>query len=297
MENNIKTIGLSLCLILSKSIQSMQLPAEIKDSPPLFLAEFLQESSFDSIANPLNDLLMRAVIEGHKNQVELLLNKGANPNHLTEYGSSMLIKASLNKDVPYTDIMQNLLKHGAIVGHKNKHGMNPLMIACKEGHTDQVSLLLRYCKPEDRSATNNQGETALMLAAASGNQLIIPLLAAYPLEIERTNNYGETALIYWLENPQAHPNGLKKLLELQAQADVCDRYKNTALSLAVQNHEPLITRLILKNLQSLPIHRVDQLLKNSDGYTFLEELRFCKKNRLSHSEIIQQFIKTQTKKE
>ncbi len=285
MKILLKKLILSLCLVMLSSIQTMQLPEESVECS----AHSIQAMP----ANSIDNALTHAVIKGQSAQVAELLKARANPNHLTEYGSSMLIKTALYKDTHYTEITAYLLQHGARVGHKNKHGMNPLMIACKEGHADTVSLLLAYCKPEDISVVNNQGETSLMLAAASGNPILISLLAAYPLEIEKTNNYGETALIYWLENPQAHPDGLKKLLALQAQADVCDRYNNTALSLAVQNHEPAITLSLLKNLDTLALHRVDQLLKNSDGYTFLEELTFCKKNPKSHRIFIENFIKKQ----
>ena len=59
---------------------------------------------------------------------------------------------------------------------KTKHGHTPLMIACMEGHTDCVSVLLGPLIRASVNAVNNDGYTALHAASQYTSASCIPLL-------------------------------------------------------------------------------------------------------------------------
>ena len=283
MKTFIKKSLLALSIPLLSSIQAMRLPeiaqlssrSTVKQSA---IGNFeLSLPHLEPIAltqDALDVMLLEEVKKGDTSKVSELLKKQANPNYVTEHGSNILIKSVQFKSSVHTEIVKILLKNKALVSPKNKQGMNALMIACKEGESKKALLLLDSCTKEDIDATNNEGETALMLAAWHGDPYLISELILSGASIKKTNKYDETALIYFLENPRAHIDGLTTLLKYKASTDVCDRYNNTALSLAIQNHKPLVTKTIIKHQAPLAVRSIDVLLKNRDGFNVLEEASF-----------------------
>lgn len=101
-----------------------------------------------------------------KNQikiVELLLNKGANPNLVGNGGiNALALAAQHNK----TAIMELLLVAGARVNITDHDGNTPLMSALlTPGVRDEtVLLLLGHYTPEDLDIVNKKGESALIIA-------------------------------------------------------------------------------------------------------------------------------------
>jgi ankyrin repeat protein len=246
----------------------------------------LPEHAFTS-QNRLNDLLVEHILAGDSNQVSNLLENGAHPNHTTKFGESVLIEASRYSGKAYIAIIKKLLAHGSFTDTRDHKGMNALMIACEQNDTEKALLLLQYYNKKDIDTINNKGETALMLAASHGNAQIITELIKQGADIHKTNPYGETALLYCLSNPVSDIRGLKKILTFKASVDCMNRDNSTALSLAVQNHTPEITQLIIDRYPDTP--QINPLLKNNFGYTILEEAEMNEKRIEGHLRLIIDF--------
>ena len=238
----------------------------------------------------LDKKLLTEIVKGDRLKVQALLLQGASANAMTEYGSNALIKSVLLKTAESDEITRMLLEHGADLNKKNRFGMNALMIACKENYTEKALILLNAYKKEEIDAVNNQGETALMLASYHGNGELINHLILLGAEIDKQNHHGETALIYCLENTRSALNGLIRLLKNRANTDICDRYNNTALSLAVQNHTPTVTKQILDYQRPVHLRKIPALLKNSEGFTVLEEAFLKEQKQKGHLFMIQIFL-------
>lgn len=99
------------------------------------------EQDCDSSGTPL----MTAILGNHEAIVRLLLEKGADPNTETAYGSGghALHKAvsgyRLNRS-----IIKLLITIGATIDAKDGKGETPLLLATKYGHIDVMSLLLEH---------------------------------------------------------------------------------------------------------------------------------------------------------
>ena len=114
-------------------------------------------------------ILLLASQKGYTEIVNLLLDKGANPN-ISNSGNTSLIRAC---NSGYTEIVKLLLDKGADYNITDVTGYNPLYIACNNGYTEIVKLLL------DKGANpniSNSGNTALIRAYKSGYTEIIKLL-------------------------------------------------------------------------------------------------------------------------
>ena len=317
MKNILHTLFIGLSIHTMSSIQAMRAPEKSSSSFPFIIKSSLiggltlagivlyYKKYYDpksTIAEPKaalevinlqaeqDSMLLEAIKKGDVAAVRDALQNKANPNAVTEHGSNMLIQAALRKGPQYTEITKILLQKGALVSTKNKEGMNAFMIACKYNDTTKAELLFDFRKKEDIHATNNQGETALMLAAWHGNSELISHLVLAGANINKGNKYGETPLIYFLENPRAHEDGLKQLLLFGASTDICDRYKNTALSLAIQNHNYSVTRSIIQHQAPAALRTVDILLKNRDGFTMVDEARFKEEKMPEHLFLIKNFL-------
>jgi ankyrin repeat protein len=112
------------------------------------------------------DLVLRkAVQQGRPDEVERLLDEGANVNAAKDkYRSTVLMLASARGDL---QLMSLLVARGADVNAGDADGWTALMGATVEGHVDAVKFLLD--KGADVHATNSEGETALMMASRMNN--------------------------------------------------------------------------------------------------------------------------------
>ncbi len=278
-------------------------PTNLPKSNALHVAENPKQVTFSQLSkynymslDSLNALLLEAIISGESANVTALLENGAHPNYKTELGRTMLIEATLYSGEAYITILSSLLSHGAFTDKTNNQGMNALMIACEQNDTEKALLLLQHCNKKDIDATNNDGETALMLAASHGNAQIITECIKQGADVHKTNLHEETALLYCLSNPASDIMGLKQILTFKASVDCMDRDKSTALSLAVQNHTPEVTQLIIDHYPDTP--KINPLLKNNFGYTIAEEAEMNEKRIQGHDGLILDFsIRLKQKKQ
>lgn len=91
-----------------------------------------------SISSGLGPLHI-ACARGHKNTVNVLIQKGASINAWDKDGKTPLYRSCENGRVK---MVQLLLNKGANVNLCDKDGFSPLYAACQEGYHDIVKLLL-----------------------------------------------------------------------------------------------------------------------------------------------------------
>ncbi|MCM8794843.1 MAG: ankyrin repeat domain-containing protein [Candidatus Omnitrophica bacterium] len=118
-----------------------------------------------------NDQICLWASEGKLGSVRDALDKGASPNLIDQFGTTILEHAVQSGS---TEIVQLLVDRGADVNVQNSRGTTPLMTAVWNGNTEIVKILLE--KGADPNIRNGSGTSATMLAKWKKRDEIIPLL-------------------------------------------------------------------------------------------------------------------------
>lgn len=114
----------------------------------------------------------RVLKDGDIRAVEMLLQKGQNPNITTPDGATPLMAAALHNQ---PEIVQILLENGAEVDKQDKNGYNPLMIAASRGHNGIIRLLLEH--GADPNLKDKNGWRPLDWAEKNGHREASALLS------------------------------------------------------------------------------------------------------------------------
>ncbi len=112
--------------------------------------------------------LMLASIQGHKDVVNLLIQKEAQINHP---GWTPLIYAATTGK---TEIIKILIDNHAYIDSSSPNGVTSLMMAIRGGHVSAVRLLIE--EDADVTVKNDAGETALDWAARASNTEMVRLI-------------------------------------------------------------------------------------------------------------------------
>ena len=145
------------------------------------LAEELIEAGADvNIENPddrktpLNYVSLHPHLKEHHHLIHMLVDHGANVNHIDAMDHSPLFLSAMNGHV---DCVEALLEHGAHVDHRQSlDGHTPLHVASLNGHTEVVKHLLAH--GADTSIIGKDGYTALDLATRNGRRKIVKAIKA-----------------------------------------------------------------------------------------------------------------------
>ncbi len=89
---------------------------------------------------------------------------------------------------------------------------------------------------------DDRGETPLMVAAFSGQPLVIDYLCTHGADINARNPYGATALIYAAYYGQLEST--KALLKYNPDRTIKDKFNQTALSYAEEYHFTAVAALL-----------------------------------------------------
>ncbi|CAI8024858.1 Putative ankyrin repeat protein L93 [Geodia barretti] len=158
------------------------------------------------LLNPI--LLMTAVSNGDKDEVKILLSKGADPN-----ASPPMIE------------------------------FTPLMEASRQGNVEIAGLLLD--KGADPNRTNNEGWTALMAATNNGRYGTVDILLQKGANPDMQDHYGETVLIFACKNRNLKL--VKQLLSMKANPNLCNNHGETPVLIATKWGDTEIVQELLDN--------------------------------------------------
>ena len=177
--------------------------------------------------------LLWASWNGHKDVVQLLLDKGADPNRADRVsGVTPLNEAS---DNGHKDVIQLLLDRGGDPNRADGIGWTPLYRATKNGHNDVVQLLLD--RGTDPNMVNNNGETPLFLASiplsgSKGRKDVVQLLLDRGADPNKsTSGYGRTPL--HMAACLGHKDVVQLLLDRGANPNVANHGGKTPLDFAL----------------------------------------------------------------
>ncbi|CAK0775327.1 formylglycine-generating enzyme [Azospirillaceae bacterium] len=134
-----------------------------------------------------------------------------------------LIKASSKGDLV---AVRRLLTAASVdVNATDENNNTALLLASQNGYIEVVEALL--AADADVEARDNYGKTALLLASQNGYIEVVEALLAADADVEARNNYGKTALLLASQNGYAEV--VEALLAADADVEAKDNCDNTAL--------------------------------------------------------------------
>ncbi|KAA0153563.1 hypothetical protein FNF29_02952 [Cafeteria roenbergensis] len=141
--------------------------------------------------NAMASALWEAAKAGSTAEASRLLDAGApvDWNNAAEYGSTALVLAA---ERGHKDTVELLLDRGADIEVKDRYGSTALVLAAERGHKDTVELLLD--RGADIEVKDRYGSTALMFAAECGHKDTVELLLDRGADPEAKTTAGKSAL-------------------------------------------------------------------------------------------------------
>uniref|UniRef100_A0A1B0BSZ7 SAM domain-containing protein n=1 Tax=Glossina palpalis gambiensis TaxID=67801 RepID=A0A1B0BSZ7_9MUSC len=156
--------------------------------------ENISKLNFD-VNSPLKGgytLLMHACREGFYEIVEyLVLEKKANVNKQVDSITPLMQACDCKSKSSFVvdKICNLLLQHGAVINVSDKCGTTPFMLACKNGHTNIVRIMI---KDVSFDTTDNRGCTPIFYAVENNHGEIVKILIDAGVNYSKPNGKGYT---------------------------------------------------------------------------------------------------------
>jgi len=135
-----------------------------------------------SMAEPLNQLLYKAVVDGDVIAVSKAVQQGADINQPDKYGITLLnhaVNFNQKKMVEY------LIQAGAKVNQTDESGWSPLLVAATYGYTEIAQLLLKY--QADPELADKDGLTPIAQAQQKKHKKLLYYLIRAQEDRQRYN--------------------------------------------------------------------------------------------------------------
>ena len=169
--------------------------------------------------------MVLATKQGHVSVVRSLISK------LKDTAScSTLLEETLNQSLVLgkLEIAELFFDHDISIGGKSS--MSPLIVMASKADGPLFDKLIKGgAKVDD---VNTVGETALMIAAKTGNNNAVTSLLRHKADINKSDQQGRTALLHAAQNNQT--TSVELLIEHGADALRATKENNTALMLAAE---------------------------------------------------------------
>ena len=115
--------------------------------------------------------IAEVIKEGRIAEVKTFLEKGGDPNIVTDTGQSLLLIAAVEK---HPEIVKLLLARGANPDSADRHGQTPVFFAAYNQDLDSVAALIKA--EANVNAVTKAGEFALLRAVVWGNTRLVEML-------------------------------------------------------------------------------------------------------------------------
>ncbi|WP_299727962.1 ankyrin repeat domain-containing protein [uncultured Endozoicomonas sp.] len=185
------------------------------------------------------DLLSMAASIKNVEILEFLLRHGALADHATPAGATPLMYAAQSG---FDFGVQKLLEESASVTQLTAEGRTPLFYAAEEGSRGTNELLLNHNANVNWQDKN--GVFPLYIAAGRGHYQLVELFLEHKAKVGLSCPDGSTAL--HVAAFQNHLNIVKLLIKHNANVNECTRKGATALLFATQEGHNLIVEELLK---------------------------------------------------
>lgn len=203
-------------------------------------------------------------------------------NTAVDYGNTELVKwfleGALGVKVPLgalflaiirkhgLALVELLLKHGANVNEKGKHGWSALMIASYYGEPEIMQALLKHgAEIDHQSDTSNSRKQSALVVATKRRQIeAVKVLLAEGAQVDLKDEFGSTALMCAMEQnydiikfseirkmKQRRIDVIKLLLDGGADVNSESDSGRTVLTLAARHEQPEIVALLLEKGASI----------------------------------------------
>ncbi|XP_059139389.1 serine/threonine-protein phosphatase 6 regulatory ankyrin repeat subunit A-like [Physella acuta] len=203
----------------------------------------------------------KALMKSLKSIKLLLANSNDSINYIDKEGNSALMWVFKTDIFKSKALVQELLRHGADINHRNNNKTSVLMLAVQKGFIPEG----RY---RDIDMGDSEGKTALMYAVETSynSHIVLQLLEQHKADVNVVDNKGKTALMYAVVGEWRNKHVVRQLLEHHTvDVNVVDNEGKTALMYAVveQWRNKDIVRQLLEH------HKVDVNVVDNKGKTAL----------------------------
>lgn len=185
--------------------------------------------------------LAYAAVSRQTQIAELLIERGARLEAQDQQGNTALLLAAMRGD--NLGMLKLLLAKGADIQHRNQRQDSILHLVALSDSPEMLSYLERT---ELVNARNQESQTPLLLAAASGNGEMIKLLLKQGAEVNHVSKEGYTPLLYAGLVADYPAEAVRLLIQAGAEVNVSDGDGRTPLVLAVEQNDLDNVRLLLQ---------------------------------------------------
>ena len=163
-----------------------------------------------AIDNDIDAEFLMAVKKGNLEQVNSLLNSGADVNTAQKDGTSALAWAVYNNNKELVDLLIRSGEDGADIDAANEYGFNPLHLACMNQNPEIISILLKAgANPNNSKWT---GESPLMTCANTGTTDAVKTLLDQGADVNSVETTQQQTALMWAV-AEKHPQVVKLLVE------------------------------------------------------------------------------------
>ena len=198
-----------------------------------------QGCDFTNMVIDNDPIVIWATIKRHTQIVELLLEKGVDPNLANKDGLTPLYVASRNK---HTKLVKLLLSNGANPNLEKENVATPLFLASRNGHMEIVTLLLNAEANPNLAYSCNE-LTPLYVASLLGHSEVVKTLLSRGAKPNLSIDNGISPLYRAAYN--GYTKTVEHLLNAGADPNLGNEYGVTPLHIASQGGYKEIVQILL----------------------------------------------------